>query len=220
MSAPDLSGMSGRLRRWSKCMMGAVTGPSAAVLLPDPWTASDVAPFRAWLAESLTVAADDWWTLREPRRLDWRTASPDTGPMLIEPGGWDGTPDEAASLARVAGFRPAAEVVLASATNGGDDHRFLAWLAVAVARRYGGLIDLTGPLPVPPPPGESALEALASGAARERWWASSRATIATLSGTWHEIPYLTASNTTAVYHVVNADLLTSWLEHPLFRMVK
>ncbi|GAA4264352.1 DUF6368 family protein [Dactylosporangium darangshiense] len=198
-----------------------MTGPSAAVLLPDPWTASDVKLFRAWLAEMLTNDIDDWWLLREPSEVGWQTASLATGPMLVEPGAWDPEdPDEAVHLASAVGFLPGAEVVLASATNGVDDHRFLAHLAVAVAQRHRGLIDLTGPLPVPPPAGVNALEAVDSGAGIEQWWATSRDTLAALGGAWHEIPYVTAGGTTAIYHVVDADLLTAWLAHPRFRMVK
>ncbi|WP_435152944.1 DUF6368 family protein [Micromonospora aurantiaca (nom. illeg.)] len=54
----------------------------------------------------------------------------------------------------------------------------------------------------------------------DRWCARSRETLTTLGGAWHEIPYLTAGGTRHIYHVVDADLLTAWLTHPLFRMVK
>jgi hypothetical protein len=107
-----------------------------------------------------------------------------------------------------------------SATNGKDDHQFLARLAVAIAGRYGGIIDLGGVLPVPPPPGVSVLSALETGTSRHLWEDFSRATLATLSGRWYEIPYRTALDDVAVRHVVDVDLLASWLQHPLFRMVK
>lgn len=42
------------------------------------------------------------------------------------------------------GFFPITEIVLAAAVNGKDDDRFLGQLAVAIARRYGSLIDLDG----------------------------------------------------------------------------
>lgn len=48
----------------------------------------------------------------------------------------------------------------------------------------------------------------------------SRAAITTLRGRWHEIPYRTAAGEAATYHVVDAELLASWLRHPHFRMVK
>ncbi|MEU2701731.1 MULTISPECIES: DUF6368 family protein [Micromonospora] len=198
-----------------------MAGPCVAVLLPDPWTASHVELFRVWLAEALTNQTGDWWLLREPSRLGWQAESPVTGPMLVEPDDWDvEDPDEATFLARAAGFRPATEVVLASAANGVDDHRFLAHLAVAIAHRYGGLIDLTGPLPVPPPARVRVLDAVEAGTGIEEWWAGSRETLRMLGGAWHEIPYVAAGGTRHIYHVVEPDLLTVWLTHPQFRMVK
>ena len=82
-----------------------------------------------------------------------------------------------------------------------------ARLAAATARRYGGLIDLDGPLPVgtstAPDPD-----------------AASRAVLTGLSGRWYEVPYRTVDDVIVIRHVVDADLLTSWLRHPSFRMVK
>ncbi|MCZ7423640.1 MULTISPECIES: DUF6368 family protein [unclassified Micromonospora] len=203
-------------------MLVIVAGPSAAVLLPGGWTADeDVREFRVWLSESLSPAGDNWWVLREPRSLDMAEPSPTTGPMLIEPDPYEcDDADEDACLTRAAGFLPITQIVLAAAVNGKDDHRLLAQFAVAIARRYGGLIDLDSMLPVPPPPEVSALSALESGTGRRRWEDRSRATLATLHGRWHEIPYRTAWDEVAVRHVVDADLLDSWLHHPLFRMVK
>ncbi|MET7472128.1 DUF6368 family protein [Micromonospora sp. NPDC005686] len=198
-----------------------MSGPCAAVLLPDSWTPSHGELFRVWLAQALTKETGDWWLLREPYRLGWQVVSPTTGPMLVEPGDWASEDqDEEACLVRAVGFRPATEVLLAAATNGLDDHRFLAHLAVATARRYGGLIDLTGQLPVPPPLGVRALDAVESGVGMAQWQARVRETLRMLGGTWQEIPYLTDRGTTAIYHVVDPDLLAAWLTHPDFRMVK
>ena len=171
------------------------------ILLPDAWAPDDVETFRAWVAESFRPdGGDDWWVLREPHRP--------AGPMLIEVvGHQDDDAEDAACLTRAAGFSPVTEIVLAAAVNGEDDHRLLAELAVATARRYGGLISLDGLLPVPD----------GSDAGRAD---RSRALIATLGGRWHEVAYHTAMGEVAAYHVVDADLLTSWLQHPHFRMVK
>ncbi|MFG1891685.1 DUF6368 family protein [Micromonospora sp. NPDC049051] len=202
-------------------MIVIVSGPSAAVLLPVEWTADDVRAFRVWLSESLSPDGDNWWALREPRNPDMAKPLPKTGPMLIQPDAYGcDDADEAVCLTRAAGFLPITEIVLAAAVNSKNDHRFLAQLAVAIARRYGGLIDLDGLLPVPPPPEVSALSTPQSGPGRRRWKDHSRATIGTLSGRWHEIPYRTAWDEVAVRHVVDADLLASWLQHPLFQMVK
>ncbi|MEU8238230.1 DUF6368 family protein [Actinoplanes missouriensis] len=179
-----------------------MAGPSAVVLLPDVWTSQEEGEFRVWLAESFRPDGHDWWVLRDPRPLGLPEHL-QTGPMLIEVGRHEADDaGEAAGLARAAGSVPGSEIVLAAAVNGTDDHRLLAEIAVAIARRYGGLIGLDGPLPVP----------TGSATARE--------IIRSLRGRWHEIPYRTAGGDVAVYHVVDAGLLSSWLRHPHFRMVK
>jgi hypothetical protein len=198
-----------------------VAGPSAAVLLPDAWTVDDGREFRVWLSESLSPVRDNWWALREPCNIDIMVPSPNTGPMLVEPDAYEcDDADEAAYFARSVGFLPITEIVLAAAVNGKNDHQFLARLAVAIARRFGGLVDLDGVLPVPLPPGVSVLSALKTGAGRRLREDCSRAAMATLSGQWHEIPYRTEWGEVGVRHVVDADLLASWLLHPHFRMVK
>lgn len=149
-----------------------------------------------WLAESLTAEGDSgWWMLQEPGRLDMESAL-QTGSMLVEPTPYQSDDaDEAAWLSNALGFLPGTGVVLAAAVNGKDDHRFLAHL--------GAL------LPVPPPAGISALPALESGAGHHEWANRSRATMATLSGWWHEISNRRAGAEVAASHVVDADLLSS-----------
>lgn len=189
------------------------------VLLPGEWTAEDAERFRAWLAESLSPDPDirTGWVLRKPRNLGLVESSR-VGPMLVEPGPCEWDDIEESAFPTTVGFLPVTEIVLAAAVNGNDDHRFLAQLAVAIARRHDGVIDLGGTLPVPPPPGVSPIPK--SDLDWQRWDDLSRAIIATLPGRWFEIPYRTASDEIGVGHVVDADLLTSWLDHPLFRMVK
>jgi hypothetical protein len=177
---------------------------------------------QAWLAESLSPDSDnDWWVLRDPRHLGMSEPLT-TGPINVEvtPHDEEDDADETACLTRAAGFTPGSEIVLAAAVNGKDDHRLLAVLAVAMARRYGGLISLCGLLPAPPPPDVAAVPAVDSSSGHRMWAEWSQATIMTLRGQWHTIPYRTAPGEVATYHLVDADLLTSWLQHPHFRMVK
>jgi hypothetical protein len=171
-----------------------MSGPAACVLLPETWTAGHLAEFHEWLASWLTPAGDD----------GWRTPS-GGGPITVDVGARESEDaDEATGLRRALGYLPGTEIVLAAAVNGPDDHRFLAELAVATARRYDGVIDLDGLLPAGGPD----------------WKERSRATIRALPGRWHEIPYRTAWGTAAAYHVVDPDLLAAWLKHPRFGMVK
>ena len=197
-----------------------VAGPSAVVLLPDAWTARDAEEFRAWLAESFDPdSGNDWWVLRDPRPLGMSEPL-QTGPMLVEATPYEeDDAEEMACLTRAAGFTPRSEIVLAAAVNGQDDHRLLAVLAVAIARRYRGMISLDGLLPAPSPPSVVAAAA-GNSSTRHQTRAEQSATIMTLRGQWNAIPYRTAAGEVATYHVVNADLLISWLEHPQFRMVK
>lgn len=198
-----------------------MAGPCAAVLHPHAWTALDVEEFRAWLAESLSPdSGEDWWVLRDPRHLGMSEPL-NTGPILVRAAPYEeDDADETACLTHAAGFTPGGEIVLAAAVNGKDDHRLLAVLAVATARRYRGLISLDGLLPTPPTPDAAAVPAVGSSAVRQTQADRSEATIMTLGGQWHAIPYRTGAGEVATYHVVDADLLTSWLEHPHFRMVK
>lgn len=191
-----------------------MAGPSAVVLLRKAWTAPDVDEFLGWLAISLSPdTGTGWWVLRDPHRLD-QSEPLATGPLLIEPSRYESDDDEeTAGLTHAIGFTPATEIVFAAAVNGKDDHRLLALLAAATARRYGGFISLDGLLPVPS--GTTAPTPLDS-----EHPARSRTTIMTLSGQWHEIEYRTAWGEVATYHVVDAELLTSWLHHPHFRLAK
>ena len=203
-----------------------MAGPAAGVLLPDRWTAGNVDEFHEWLASWLTPAGDNTWlpsSVEAPTTTaigSWRprsAAGPTTtavgswrprsavGPMTVEVGPREcEDADEAAHLRQALGYLPGTEIVLAAAVSGPENHRFLAQLAIAVARRYDGLIDLDGLLPTGGP----------------EWKNRSRAIIRTLPGRWHEIPYRTAGDEAAAYHVVDADLLTAWLQHSQFRMVK
>jgi hypothetical protein len=163
------------------------------VLLATSWTDAEIVAFRDWLAEIFVTDSDGWW-LRDAQRLGMSSPAPMTGPMFVDAGEPEHEdPDEIAALAKAAGFHPGTEIVLSAATSGRDSHELLGRLALAIVRRYGGIVDLTGPLPADP---------------------------GSLPGQAHEIPYRTAEDEFAVYHLVDAELLASWLEHPQFRMVK
>ncbi|WP_328472257.1 DUF6368 family protein [Actinoplanes sp. NBC_00393] len=170
-----------------------MAGPSAAVLLATSWTDAEIVAFRDWLAEIFVIDSGGWW-LRDAQRLGMSSPTPMTGPLFVDVGEPEHEdPEEIAALTKAAGFPPETEIVLSAATSGRDSHELLGRLALAVARRYGGIIDLTGPLP---------------------------ADAESLPGHAYAIPYRTVDDEFAVYHLVDAELLVSWLEHPRFRMVK
>jgi hypothetical protein len=143
-----------------------VAGPAAGVLLPDAWTRGDVEELHGWLPPTQSITVE----VGAPEYDD---------------------PDEAAHLKRALGYLPGTEIVLSAALNGPEDHRLLARLAIVIARRYDGRIDLDG--------------LVAARSDDDRWL---------------RVPYRTARGQAAAYHVVDAEQLTEWLEHPRFRMVK
>jgi Family of unknown function (DUF6368) len=107
----------------------------------------------------LTPEDDGWWRPRESRLLGKADLAGEAGAIAVEVAAWQADdPQEARSLRMSVGFLPRAEIVLAAAVNGDEDHRLLAHLAIALARRHNGLNDLCGPVPTPVPPGVPVLE--------------------------------------------------------------
>lgn len=114
-------------------------------------------------------------------------------------------PGAAASWVSTLGSLPREEVLLVAYCNGPADHLLLASLALVLARRLNGLIDLGGTL-------EDALG-----------WAEhdprGPALHGSLPGACHAITYLIDSDRCAATHVVDAAFLAAWIAHPLFRLV-
>jgi hypothetical protein len=153
-----------------------MVGPSATVLLRETWVELDVAKFYRWLNDRMIPdeEPDERWYRARPAA--WHQLPPPERlcPFLVDVGRWNEYDDSAleASMRATVGYLPGTALVLAAACSGPDNHRALGELALMVARRYGGLIDIDGPLKVQPPPEIARLSR--DDPAREAWMAAWR----------------------------------------------
>jgi hypothetical protein len=188
-------------------------------MTPTKLSGTDLTGLDAWLTRFFVREQDRWWRLSDPGALGLPPPPDSTGPFAVDPVRWQaGEPDEASALEAAIGFQPGTEIVVSSAVNGAADHRPLWDLVLMLALRYGGLIDLCGPLPIPAPAGVPVLEP--DPRQRQQWLTAIRTAVAAMPGTCHEIPYATAAGHRWIYHVVDAEFLGVWLRDPRFRMVK
>jgi len=131
-------------------------------------------------------------------------------------GGWPTEVEEtpAAFFERTFGLIPDKGITLAAMPNNPEDHRILGELAICVAERLGGIIDMLG-LIVP------------RGVSFEEWqgapWSVVRARIEAFTasmpgkavavpseGGWEAWPS----------HAVDPEFLRAWMRHPEFHMIK
>ncbi|MGW1412705.1 DUF6368 family protein [Streptomyces sp. NPDC002403] len=105
---------------------------------------------------------------------------------------------------------PVQGLVLAASCSGQVNHALLGHLALAFAQRLHALIDFDGVLGYTP--GDRAEEAADL--------ARARALVAALPGTVREVSYDTGSGDRWIRHVGDLQFLSSWLQHPDFRLVK
>jgi hypothetical protein len=182
-----------------------MVGPSAAVLLRETWGDADVAEFERWLGEGL-VLEDVYgpaWYVRDPAWVQMSVPAVELGPILISAEGpFYEDPVEEVSMSSALGYLPGTEIVMAMGCTGDLNHRLLGNLTMMVARRYGGLVDLTGPMPIYPPSEVSRLD------------------LDRMPGVRHEIEYWVGDDDYLSYLVVDVDFLAWWLTQPNFRMVK
>jgi hypothetical protein len=94
-------------------------------------------------------------------------------------------------LASALGYESISSVGLAAMCSGAEDHRILAEMALWLAERLSGYVDMNGKLPFP----------------------------SNLPGKIFALPYDTI-NRQAQYQVIDAIALRFWLSCPDFRMVK
>lgn len=150
---------------------------SCSVLLPEPLRADEVAEIGA------LVSAVGW--SGHSQVLLSSVEDVDEGPNLYAPAELD-------QIAAVFGWRPLSQIVCISMV--GIDakyHRLLAEGALALAARFGGVIDLAGTL-------SRALDAAGQRAA---------------------VIYEVVEGRQAVRWVVDVPYLRAWIDHPWFRMV-
>jgi Family of unknown function (DUF6368) len=176
-----------------------MAGPTASVLLQARLEADGQARCRAHIAGVASkMQGDDFWIGGRPFILRFGEE-------------YAGEFDElaASGLPDVLGWAPVDAIGFAAMCNGEDDHRSLAELCLRFARQWDGLVDFCGTIVAPDAPSST------TGRPPAR-----RDNVQDLAGvlltTWYE----TANGMFASSQYGDAALLSSWLEHERFRMVK
>jgi len=118
---------------------------------------------------------------------------------------------------RVFGLCPDSAVTVSAMCNEPEDHRILADIALCLAQRLGGIIDMGGLIVprhvflstpdfwnAPWPAVQSRVQAFTK----------------SMPGTAVALAYRTASGREWAWHTVDAAFLQAWLRHPEFRMIK
>jgi hypothetical protein len=101
-------------------------------------------------------------------------------------------PDECSSIKSALGFIPTQDIGLGAMRDQRVDHQILGEMALWLAERTAGFVDLGGTLPIPPEiPGRTA-----------------------------RIPYDTASGWRSEYLILDQVAFRAWLSCPVFAMVK
>lgn len=155
-----------------------MAGPTCSVLLREPLDTSQV-------AELGQIVSDAGWADREQVLL-FSVQAVDEGPELYEP-------EEQDQIEAAFGWRPRSQIVCVSMIGvDAQYHRLLAQGALALAERFGGVINLGG-----------TLSKVLDGAGQRA-----------------VVTYRVHSDHTAAYWVVDAPYLEAWIDHPWFRMVQ
>jgi len=101
-------------------------------------------------------------------------------------------PEEIAEVERILGWASTGDIGLAAMCNRPQDHRILAEMALWLAERLAGCVDLGGEISYPPH----------------------------LPGRAISIPYITANGVEAHYTLLDPPALRAWLSSPEFHMIK
>ena len=129
---------------------------------------------------------------------------------------WPAEVEEApdAFFKRTFGLVPDEDITLAAMPNGSEDHRILGELAICVAERLGGIIDLGGLIVLRERPFDDMRG--------DPWFimqAKIEAVTASMPGKAVACPYEARWGVWAS-HVVDTEFLRAWMHHPEFRMNK
>jgi hypothetical protein len=111
------------------------------------------------------------------------------------------------------GYVPVQTIQLYAGCNGRIDHRILGELTLLLARRYKAMINLQGALYPPLKRGRDILDATVEEVEQYIRELS-------LPGEICHVYYTTGRYTPWLYHLVDADFLAAWLQHPHFHMIK
>ncbi len=129
-------------------------------------------------------------------------------------------------VARCFGFLPRSRILLAAEGDRPEDHRRLGEVALDLARRFGGVINLHGALEVgsgEPVSLDQVDDLLARLEERLDWTEVSAPTDAflrSMPGRVLTLPYETMDRRTWVEHICDAEFMAAWLRHPGFHMIK
>ena len=100
--------------------------------------------------------------------------------------------EESGEIERVLEWTSVNQIGFAAMCNRAEDHRILAEMALWLAERLSGYVDLGGELPFPP----------------------------MLPGKIFSVSYVTASGLQGQYMIIDVTALRAWMSCPEFRMVK
>jgi hypothetical protein len=201
-----------------------MAGPTAVVPLREPLTATQVEALDEWLrsvSSRLEGTLGDWGPF-------WVS---DVGAFGLPADSWppcafyvkleEPEPDEEMTLVATAaclGYRPVQDILLYAGCRGAENHRILGLLALRVAERYSGMIDLGGALApsvryweLPPDATEDDHPSQTPEAIR--------AFVGALPGRVYEIPYPASRGRKLFTHMVDVEFLRAWLQHPEFHMI-
>ncbi len=111
------------------------------------------------------------------------------------------------------GFVPKQSLDLGAGCNRPLDHRMLGQLALLLAERYDGIIDLYGAIEPPLKPKQDWSDVTVEEVEQYVQELS-------FPGRIFHIYYITVNNTLWISHLIDPDFLRAWLQHPNFHMIK
>lgn len=186
-----------------------MAGPAASILSPKRLTACDLqilldslpgellkrdSTGEEWVFSSLA----DWAVERTREDVSSFDVQLDDLQREGQLGKGIRSDEEFRAIEEALGWTPVSEVILAAFRNRDSDHHALAWLAVEVAERVDGVIDLGGRLPIPAP-------LLASELA---------------DGRIVEVPYEIDGGALGKGQIATPEFIRGWRLQKRFRMVK
>lgn len=201
-----------------------MAGPAASLLLSTPLTEEQIDDLDAWLRKNTSNL--------QGTRLDWHPFWIEDGTPLgitedcsIEPCAFGlGAEEplhyleewEKTRVIELISYAPQQELGFYAGCNRSLDHRILGHLALFLAERYDGLINLSGALT--PPLKHDRRYTLAE----YPWYTLEEVHefVQGLPGRVIEVFYGEDVGKPWVYHIVDATFMRAWLKHPHFHMIK
>ncbi len=219
---------------------GLQMGPSASILLRERLTEAQIDEIEQWLqsiSSKLEGQRGDWWpfwikngqTIGLPfDDLDTVCAfgltieEAKTEQDYAEEGGVvdpeirADIEERQAQMIKYLDYYPKESINVYAGCNEKIDHLVLGYLALRLAERHGGIIDMNGAITPSPP---------ASGNHRQGTYSPFTQEgisdfVRSIPGRVFEMYYTIPPNRQWVSHIVDTTFLQAWLRHPYFHMVK